>query len=302
METYSYQERMRRVLQHIESCLDEPPELEELASTACFSPYHFHRLFTAVMGESVAAYIRRLRLQRAAWRLSYSRLPVTEIALEAGYDRVEVFTRAFRSGFGMPPSTYRKKGGASAFSRVENPGACLFYHSHPEVDSVDIQIKKHPPVLVAALRHIGAYEACGPAWNTLCQAVATHKLMHADTVAYGVSYDDPDITPKEKCRMDVCVSLPKGMSENSPELAPLLRDGNISLRYIGSDREHAAILVKGPYSLLHPAYRSFFREWLPQSGREPDDTAGFEAYYNDPSTTAPEELLTEIFIPLKAKG
>lgn len=69
-------------------------------------------------------------------------------------------------------------------------------------------------------------------------------------------------------------------------------------QYVGGG-EHACVLVKGPYTLLHPAYRSLFGEWFPQSGREPGDGMGFEAYYNDPGSTPPEELLMEIFIPLK---
>ena len=68
---------------------------------------------------------------------------------------------------------------------------------------------------------------------------------------------------------------------------------------IGGLGDYAEIEVKGPYSLLHPAYRSLYREWLPQSGREPDDNPGFEIYYNSPHHTAPQDLRTGIFIPLK---
>mgnify|MGYP000458632448 FL=1 len=69
METPSYQQRINLVLRHIEQNLDTRPDLDELARIACFSPYHFHRIFSALVGESVAAYKRRLLLERAAMQL-----------------------------------------------------------------------------------------------------------------------------------------------------------------------------------------------------------------------------------------
>lgn len=95
METLTYQQRIGLVLRHIEQHLDARPNLEELARIACFSPYHFHRIFSSMVGESVAAYVRRLLLERAAMQLGHSPESVTQIALGAGYDSVDAFTRAF---------------------------------------------------------------------------------------------------------------------------------------------------------------------------------------------------------------
>ncbi len=118
----SYQDRLRLVLQHIEGNLDTPPSLEELSRIACFSPYHFHRIFTAMMGESVAAYVRRLLLQRAAAHLSYSGEAITTVALVAGYDSLDAFTRAFRAAFGASPSVYRRNGGSLAAAARQSTG------------------------------------------------------------------------------------------------------------------------------------------------------------------------------------
>lgn len=164
---------------------------------------------------------------------------------------------------------------------------------------MDVKIKVFNPVLVASLRHVGPYDSCGPAWGRLCEALETAGLCAPDAIAYGICHDDPDTTPAEKCRMDVCSTLPEGVDANTPALARLLETTELVTRHVGNGGEYACVLVKGPYSLLHPAYRSLFAEWLPQSGREPGDSAGFEGYYNCPTCTPPEELLTEIFIPLK---
>ena len=297
----SYQDRLEKVLRHIENNLDEPLSLDALSSIACFSAYHFHRIFTAMMGESVAAYVRRLLLQRAAARLSYTRVPVTTVALDAGYDSLDAFTRAFRALFGMSPSAYRKNGGSVALAAARGEGAPLFYHQIKEGSSMDVTIKPFPPRLAAATRHVGPYTECAPAWDRLCGAMGPLNLMGQGTLACSICHDDPDITPVEKCRMEVCVSLPEGTTEQTPAVQTLLQNKDIYLLVLGGDGEYASALVKGPYSLLHSVYRSLYGEWLPASGREPAPIPGLEIYHNCPGSTAPEELLTEILIPLLPK-
>lgn len=185
------------------------------------------------------------------------------------------------------------------FSVKADVGQYLLYHVNPEVSSVDVKVRVFNPVLVACLRHVGSYDGSGPAWGRLCGLLVAAGLYAPDAVAYGICYDDPAVTPVEKCRMDVCMTLPEKVGVDTLALSKLLQTSELFTQYVGSGGEYACALIKGPYSLLHPAYRSLFGEWLPQSGREPDEGASFEAYYNDPSQTAPEDLLTEIFIPLK---
>lgn len=295
----SYQERLNRVLRHIENHLDDNPDLDTLSGVACFSPYHFHRLFSAMVGESVAAYVRRLRLERAAMQLSHPDMKVTQVALAAGYDSLDAFARAFRAQFGMLPSEYRREGGMLVRAGIRSAGRPLFYHQTPDVSPIDVKIERFPPVPVATIRHTGAYDDCAPAWEALMTAMQANGLMTAQTLACAVSHDNPDITPIEKCRMEVCLSLPEGVAVDAAAVRNLLRDKRIYLREIGGMTDFAVIVVKGPYTLLHPAYRSLYREWLPQSGREPDVDPGFEVYRNWPQNTAPQDLRTDIFIPLK---
>lgn len=164
---------------------------------------------------------------------------------------------------------------------------------------MDVKIKVFPPVLTAALRHVGPYEASGPVWGRLFELLAAADLCSPESVAYGICYDDPHVTPAEECRMDACFTLPAGVDASTPALNTLTQTTELFTQYVGNGGEYACLLIKGPYSLLPPAYRSLYGEWFPQSGREPGDSDVFEAYYNDPASTPPEELLTEIFIPLK---
>ena len=90
--------------------LDEAADSTELARRAYRSRTQFFRVFRAMIEETPAAMRRRLLLERAAWQLGQTRLPVTEIAFEANYGSLEAFTHAFRRAFRLSPSLYRRMG------------------------------------------------------------------------------------------------------------------------------------------------------------------------------------------------
>ena len=106
----SWGARILTVVDHVQRHLDdEDLAPEQLAELAGFSLHHFHRVFRGLTGESVMGFVRRLRLERAAQRLSYEPTSVTEVAFDAGYNSHEAFTRAFRARFGVPPRDYRER-------------------------------------------------------------------------------------------------------------------------------------------------------------------------------------------------
>ena len=100
----SNRHRILRVQLYIEGHLDEDLSLGQLAEVADLSPYHFHRIFRATIGEGVAEYVRRVRLEAAAIALKATTDSVTNVAFDAGYGSHEAFTRAFRRRFGVSPS------------------------------------------------------------------------------------------------------------------------------------------------------------------------------------------------------
>ncbi|WHO40906.1 AraC family transcriptional regulator [Sphingobium sp. AP49] len=103
-----YQDRMQRVLDHIDRHLDDHLDLDAISSVAAFSKYHFHRQFSAIFGLSVHRYVQLARMKRAAYRLAYRHgQMITAIALDAGYDAPDAFARAFRRNFGQSPSSFR---------------------------------------------------------------------------------------------------------------------------------------------------------------------------------------------------
>lgn len=96
------------VMRYIHEHINEPLDRETLAGIAGFSIPHFHRVFTARVGESAISYVRRLRLERAARKLRMGAVDITEVALAAGYDTHAAFSKAFKQQFGFSPSEFRQ--------------------------------------------------------------------------------------------------------------------------------------------------------------------------------------------------
>jgi AraC family transcriptional regulator len=286
---------MLRVLVRIQQQLDAPLSLEQLAALACFSPYHFHRIFTGMLGESLKSHIRRLRLERAASRLKLSRMPVIEVALEAGYDSHEGFSRAFKSAFRSSPSGFRHLKGACwqawARSGVHYDKAQPlknFKTTRTLNQNMKVTIKKIEPMRVAFLRHLGPYSQCGATWDKFLTFLGKEGLLGGDAMFIGICHDDPDITPPEKVRYDACVTV-------GPDFTP---QGEIGVQTIPGG-EYAVMTHFGPYGQLGQSYAKLLGQWLPRSGRELRSSPCFEVYLNSPENTAPEDLLTDLHAPLE---
>jgi AraC family transcriptional regulator len=115
-------ERMQAVRRFVRDHADEPPDRARLAAVAGFSVPHFHRLWRAYTGGNVAAYVRRVRLKRAALKLRMGAVDITEVALGAGYDTHASFTRAFKQQYGLSPSQFRGLDCWAATQRVHERG------------------------------------------------------------------------------------------------------------------------------------------------------------------------------------
>ena len=289
-----YQERLLRVLVHVQAHLDEPLRLDDLARLAHFSPFHFHRIFRGMVGESVKQHVRRLRLERAAIQLKTGKRSVTEIAFTAGYEAHEAFTRAFRSSFGCSPTQYRSnrpttdriasKTGVHFSASAEVPGL----RTPEEEIPMDVQIKTTGAMRVAFLRHAGPYDSVGETWERLMDWAGAECLFGPDTHYLGACYDDPEVTAPDKIRYDACVTVDETVKPT----------GDIGVQTIAGGR-FAVVLHEGPYEKLGETYAALLGRWFPTQHIEPSDPPCLEFYLNDPESTDPEDLLTEIRVRIR---
>lgn len=259
----TYKERILRVLVHIQNHLDESVALEELAAVAHFSPYHFHRIFKGMVGESVMEHIRRLRLERAAHRLKLGNQSVTRIALEAGYETHEAFTRAFGAMFGESPSHFRAKHRtfplpqAPSEVHYQPDGLLEGYREVQEAEPpLDVRIVSLPTTGLAFMRHIGPYGEVGRTWSSFFAWAGPKGLLGRGAKILGIVHDDPEVTPPDKVRYDVCVVV---CDNFRPE-------GEFGIQDIRG--EYAVVTHRGPYETLGTTYGRLCGQWLPRSGRE----------------------------------
>ncbi|MFZ6744798.1 AraC family transcriptional regulator [Undibacterium sp. JH2W] len=278
----SYERRLSRVTNYLHAHLDEDLDLNKLADIACMSPYHWHRIYRAIHGESVVATVKRLRLQRAATLLSRSDMTIDKIAEFSGYPNLQSFTRIFASVYGQPPARFRKEGSHQQFPQPDELSADL--HFPVSITSID-------PVQLLSIDNTGSYMGISKTFDILVGCAASRQLFREDTRWLGIYYDDAMTVDEDKLRSKACISAPQPLPEQAlqePLSLTELRGG-----------KYAVLTYKGPYSDMQPVYRWFFGVWLPASGQEIDDAPPFEEYLNNPRDTAPADLLSNIYMPLR---
>ncbi len=282
----TYRERLQQVILHIQENLNEELSLDELAEISCFSPFHFHRIFRAIVGNSVHQHVRRLRLERAAHLLRQTKTRIVQLALDAGYETHESFTRAFKSEYGLTPSEFRSKA-MRPTTRADWGRYDIWKAEHDA--NLKVDIKTLPTRRIAFVRHVGPYSAVGTAFDTLLSWAAPRGLLGGrDIEILGVCYDHPELTPLDRIRYDAALVVDEDVGA----------EGEIDVRELpGGD--HAVVCHEGPYQELNKTYGYIYGRWLPTSGRLPADSPPFEVYLNDPDSSEPEELLTDLYIPLE---
>jgi AraC family transcriptional regulator len=217
-----YRMRVCLAMNFISHNLHKELSLEEIARVASFSMFHFHRIFRAVTGETVAGFTRRLRLETSAHRLIANRKEsVTRIALDCGFSSSQNFAKAFRQHFGISPSLYRKsKIGITIGKNVNVLSLRAGYTASMESATKQIQtwrkemkteIRELPDYTVAYVRKIGPYgkETCGQAFDELMRWAGPKGYL-AQGPVFGIYWDNPKVTPPEKCRTDACIAVPRG--------------------------------------------------------------------------------------------
>jgi AraC family transcriptional regulator len=280
-----YERRMHRVLAYIDEHLEQPLDLNALAEVACFSPFHFHRLFSAWVGETLGDYLRRRRVEVAAMRLAAQpRMKILNIALSVGFGSAEAFTRAFKNRFGCSPTVWREQQSAQrhansnvgqANSNLSQAPRMLFSEHevsrNPNKETImKVRLVDRQPRTIAYLRHQGPYgEPISRFWQDIYYPWAvTNNLL--EQPRYGISHDDPSITAPKQCRYDAC-------AEVSPDFIPSANAFKTTI----PGGKYAVLNFKGTVDRVVVAWASILRDWLPSSGFQLDARPAFEYYPKD---------------------
>lgn len=275
----NYARQLGRVIAHIYDHLDDDLDLDALAEVACLSPHHWHRIYHALYGETAAATVKRLRLQRAAGELSHSTLPIEEIGARAGYPSLPSFNRTFKAAFGLPPAFYRAEGSHRRYA----PG-----RSERNPAMYDVSIRELGPQRLAAMPHHGPYLGIGRTFDALFTTLGARNLITPGLRMAAVFPDDPTVRPEEELTSWAGVAVAEDFPVDLPFRVLEVRGGR-----------YAVLRHKGPYPDMKAAYDWLYGEWLVRSGLEAADAPIFETYLNSPKDTGPADLLTDLHLPLR---
>jgi AraC family transcriptional regulator len=295
---------VERTVARIAQTLDEALDLDALARQAALSPFHFHRVFRGMVGETPLELHRRLRLERAASQLIARGMSVTAIAFDAGYETHEAFTRAFRQAYGTSPSAFRQL----AENALNEPGcagpprihlaARSSVHFNPDAPrepihfikgetAMNVTIEQIPELRVATIHHVGPYNRISEAFERLGAVAGRAGLLQEGAMMLAIFHDDPETTPAEELQSDAGLTVRDGAR---------LPEGVVELRLPAGPYARATHL--GPYTTLGDTWSRLMGEWLPASGKRVGAGPSFEVYKNTPENAAPEELRTELYLPL----
>jgi AraC family transcriptional regulator len=291
LSTYTYHMScILRVLIYIEEHLNETLELEVLAKIARISPYYFHRLFRVYLNETVADYVKRLRLQRAAQHLQYSNTPITDIALEIGYETPSSFTKVFNQVMGQSPSKYRKAMQPLLKAIMERTKS-----SQEEKIILKPKYINREDEEILFARQTGDYnETPDKAFFTLKQFLTDQGIDLPNIKAfYGIALDDHHIVQRTMCRFDACASLKPVVQEKGEVGKKVLRGGRYAVF-----THHG----KGTPDEIEETLDNILRIWYPSLKEESlGDSAPFFEFVHCLDKTTPEDnRQTNIYIPLKA--
>lgn len=315
----AYTARVNRVIDYIETNISEDLSLTELADVAHFSPFHFHRIFRGMVGETLNDFIQRIRVEKAAAKLVLNpKKSITEIAFDCGFSSSSAFARSFRETYGMNASDWRSGGhlqyskNSEAVSKDRQPASnirkdfdvSLYYNQdiHNQLWRVrmknkeiqtNVEVKDMPELHIAYIRHIGPYkgdqELFGRLFNKLMAWAGPRSLLHfPETKVMTMYHDNPDITDESRLRTDACITVPEDTQV----------EGEIGKAKIPAGKYAVAHFEITP-DQYQDAWNTVYGGWLPESGYQPEDGPCYELYLNDPKQHPEGKHIVNICVPVK---
>lgn len=275
-----YEEQLNKVIEYIHNNLDTNISVKILAEISNFSPFHFHRITKALLGEPIGAYISRTRIETAAKMIRYSNLDIEQIAYSVGFETPSSLSKKFKSHFGVTPTAYRKNKSYTLKPKqimeitlnIKKPKfedipqqECIYYRMHGSYQTLDYQ----------------------GAWEKLWGQVKAQKLFTKGIEMIGIPHDDPKVTEETKIRYDACLIIHK---EAQPS-------GEIGTKTLNGGK-FAVFLYQGSYKHFEQVYDYMFNDWLLNSNYELRDEPVRERYISDPNRVAEDKLKTAFYIPI----
>jgi AraC family transcriptional regulator len=287
----TYRSRFRKVLEYIDSHLEDDLTIDCLSNVAAFSKYHFHRQFSELLGISVYKYVQLTRLKSASYQLAFrNQMLIVEIALASGYENHESFSRAFKKIIGQTPSEFRDRPQWNSWHLIYKPLSDVrIEHMKPDNQPEHVKVIMFKETKVAVLEHRGDPNQIG---NSVRKFIEWRKQNHLSpqlSSTFNILYENPSETSPENFRLDLCASTERNVTDNSFGVVEKTIPGGrcAVLRYIGDDAN------------LGESITYLYSNWLPLSGEEPRDFPLFLQRVKFFPDVPEHEAIIDIFLPLQ---
>ncbi|MCP4217769.1 MAG: AraC family transcriptional regulator [bacterium] len=314
-----YIARINRVIDYIDRNIYDELTLEKLAEVADFSRFHFHRIFRAMVGETLNRFIQRVRVEKAARQLSANPgKSITDIAFDCGFSGSAAFARVFKEVYGMSAGQWRTAGKneKSKICKVARnmcniPGnigkdvtiSTCYYNRETsrltwritmkDKNEIKVEVKEMPEYQVAYVRHIGPYKGNEQLFKGLFEklmkwAGPRDLLRFPETRALSIYHDDPNITEEDKLRTSACITVPEETKAEGEVGRMTVPGGKFAVARVEIDADE-----------YEASWNMLMADWLPESGFQPDDRYCYALYQNNPEEHPQKKHILDICIPVK---
>jgi AraC family transcriptional regulator len=288
---YTYHSRFRKVLEYIDSHLDDDLTVDRLSYVAAFSKYHFHRQFSELFGISVYKYVQLNRLKRASYQLAFrNHMQIVDISLASGYENHESFSRAFKKNIGQTPTEFREHPQWNPWHSIYQVLSDLrMKYMKPENQPAKVKLITFKDTKVAALEHRGDPNLLGNSIRKFIEWRKQNNLTPQVSATFNILYDNPSETSPENYRFDICASTERDVADNPfGVVEKTIPAGRCAvLRHIGDDAN------------LGESITYLYSKWLPSSTEEPRDFPLFLQRVSFFPDVPQHEAITDVFLPIK---
>ena len=292
--------RLNTAILFIEENLSEKLTLEIISEKAHFSPFHFHRLFKVIVGETVNNFINRKRIEKAAaYLLHQNEKNITEIAELVGYQNLSSFSKSFKKFYGLSPQKFKEESPEkySKISKTESKNGKVTITFEQYLCNINnalnwlkmnakTEIKKVQRLDLAYIAHKGKMEAIGSIYNRLVKWATPKGLINEETRMVTIYHDSPKITDPNNLRMSACIVLND----------PIELDGEVNLRILSPTKCIVSRLEIAPFE-FQQAWESSFA-FMVENGYKKSEIDPFEIYYNNAAEHPENKFIVDLCIPI----
>ncbi|TRX57727.1 AraC family transcriptional regulator [Fulvivirga sp. M361] len=289
MKNSTQLDRYKKLIEFIEAKFKEDLSVEDIEDISFYSYRNINRIFEALHNETIGQYIKRIKLEKAAEYLKFSTNNITEIACDVGYSDIAAFSKAFKKHFNCSPSAFRS---SHELNKRYITRSTISIPEEPH-SAFSFDVEEIPDLEVVYLTFQGTYDniyGIKDTWRQLIDYALKYDLLHEDSIVLGEVLDDNEITETINCRYNAAIVLEKPIDFS---LGGLFKVKRIQ------KQKYAKFVHKGSHESCQDTYNEIYGHWMTQVQLEFEDKPTLEFYLNDTDSTPEEDLLTEIYIPVK---